>query len=457
MNNFFEVSFKTKIFETIKKFNMLKGTDTLVIGTSGGADSMAFLHFAHNNFKMNLISAHVNHALRGEEADNDELLVKNFCMENGIEFCSKKIDLKNEAKRLKIGLEEAGRMVRYEFFNELVKKQGAKERNSKIVTAHTLSDNIETFLLNFTRGSGLNGLCGIPPTRNRIIRPLINVSREEIEEYCRINSIKFVIDYTNLCADYTRNKFRLKIIPKLKKINPSLNNVATCLFENLRADNSFLENIAQKIFLDCKKTAGYDINIIGGLADSIKNRVIFKIFSEVGCKNAGSKHIKLLKNMIKNSSGAITLPGKINLQIKNNILIKFTINRNKPTIWEYDFCDINMLTEINKRFIIKKCAIREHLDDFDKNSKFGMLDLDKLPKNLKIRNKRPGDKFAPMNRNVNKNFKKFLNELKISIQNRHEIPVIAHKNEIIWAYKIGVSDKFKVDDSTKNVLIIFEE
>ena len=191
-----------KIRETIKKYNMIPDGATVVCAVSGGSDSMVLLNALNtlkNEYNFRLIAAHVNHGLRGESADRDENFVNGKCSEMGIEIRILRADVASLAKDSGTGLEECGRKVRYDFFNSL-------GENVIIATAHNLSDRVETFLFNFTRGSALRGLCSIPPVRDNIIRPLIDCSKEEILDFCQSYSIEYVTDETNSDVRYSRNR-----------------------------------------------------------------------------------------------------------------------------------------------------------------------------------------------------------------------------------------------------------
>lgn len=193
-----------KALSAVEKYNMLSPGAAVIAAVSGGADSMAMLLFLmkiSERYSLSLTVAHVNHGLRGEEARRDEEYVRSFCEKNSLRFEVLHADVAALAKQSGETCEECGRRVRYEFFESI-------DKNAKIATAHTASDNAETMLFNLARGSSLKGLCGIPPVRGNIIRPLIFCTREDIEVFCRENSLDFVTDSTNLTLDYSRNKIR---------------------------------------------------------------------------------------------------------------------------------------------------------------------------------------------------------------------------------------------------------
>ena len=242
-----------EVLTTIKKYNMINDGDKVVIGVSGGPDSITLLNVL-NKFKeklnIKIYVAHINHSIR-KEADEETEYVREFCKKIGVEFFFKKIDVEQEAKKLKIGTEEAGRNIRYAFFEEVAKKVGA----NKIATAHNSNDNAETVLMNIIRGTSISGLKGIEKMRdNKFIRPLIETTRDKIEEYCKIENLNPRYDKSNKENVYTRNKVRNLLIPYIQKeFNPNiieginrLSNIAT---EEERFLNSLVEEEYKRILI----------------------------------------------------------------------------------------------------------------------------------------------------------------------------------------------------------------
>mgnify|MGYP000253249413 FL=1 len=245
-----------KAYNAIEQERMLDKTEkneavNVLVALSGGADSMALLHFfiQHKN-KLGIVklsAAHINHMLRDDESERDENFVSEQCRALGIPLYLKKTDVAREAELSGEGLEEAGRRIRYDFFYEI-----ALKTSSVIATAHTLSDSIETVLLNQARGCGLKGLYGIPPVREvtvdgkvlKIIRPLIYCTRAEIEDFCRENGIRYVTDSTNSQTDFSRNRIRHIVVPSLKSINPDVESAFLRLMQHARQDGELLETLA---------------------------------------------------------------------------------------------------------------------------------------------------------------------------------------------------------------------
>ena len=438
---------------------MLSNTKLIVVGVSGGADSIALLHFTKNLCCENgikLIAAHINHGIRGKEAERDENFVKKTCLKWGIELFVKRENINELSKKMGLGLEECGRKVRYNYFLELCKGE-----NSKIATAHTLSDSIETVLLNITRGCGLKGLCGIPPVRGKIIRPFIEVSRSEIEEYCEENSLSFVNDSTNFTCDYTRNKIRHKVIPCLKEINPALEASFSRLISSISEDYAHLNFIAKKTFNSLKSENGFTVEKIKNLSGPIKKRVLLEILKYFGLNSPEYKDIELLEKLINGEINCFSFSKAYNIVIKNGILnISPVKNKKKePVLWEYKAGRTNILTEVKKTFIIDILNSKEDIDKVlkDRNLFKNSINLEIIEKkSLVFRNRRSGDYFCPLRRGLTKKLKKFFNEIKIPLEKRDSLPILSLGKDLVWIESIGVSEKYKIDENTKLIGLISE-
>lgn len=324
---------ENEVLKTIEKYNMIQKGDKIVIGVSGGPDSITLLNLL-NNFKeklnINIYVAHINHMIR-KEADEETEYVRDFCAGINVEFFCKKINVEEEAKKLKIGTEEAGRNIRYEFFEEIAKKNGA----NKIATAHNSNDNAETVLMNILRGSSISGLKGIEAVRdNKYIRPLIESSRDEIEEYCKTEKLEPRYDKTNKENIYTRNKIRNLLIPYIQKeFNPNiieginrLSNIAT---EEERFLNNIVENEYRRINItvNAKETvrcenkgeikAVLDLKEFNKLDSVIKSRLILYTISNIYGKTSGIEkiHIDDIIKLCNNNIGNKYLTPKKEIKI----------------------------------------------------------------------------------------------------------------------------------------------
>ncbi len=236
---------------------------TLVAGLSGGADSMALCHFlaVHRAvYGWELRAAHLNHCLRGEESLRDEAAVEAFCREMGVRLTVCREDVGEKARAEKRSLEDAGREARYALFLREAEQAAGEGKTPLILTAHTLSDDFETALFRLVRGSGMDGLCGIekerPLGKYTVFRPMLGVTRDEVERYCAENRLPYVTDSSNLSDGYARNRLRLKVVPELKAMNPSVEEAYRRLKENLLADRAYLGAGAEKLLREAEAGAG---------------------------------------------------------------------------------------------------------------------------------------------------------------------------------------------------------
>lgn len=301
---------KEEVLKTIETYNLIEKNDKIVIGVSGGPDSICLLHVLYGlkeKLGIEIVVAHVNHMLR-DVADLETEYVQSFCKKLGIECYVKKADILEISKTQKKGTEEVGRQVRYDFFDEVAKKTNS----NKIATAHNSNDRAETVILNILRGSGLSGLKGIEPIRdNKYIRPLINTDRQDIENYCNDNKLEPKYDKTNNENIYTRNKVRNIVIPYIKKeFNPNIIKTINRLSSLATEENEYLQAITKQEFenLLIEKTENIilDLHKFNSLNLVIKRRLILYTINEVLHTTNGIEKvniddiIKLCKNNIGN-------------------------------------------------------------------------------------------------------------------------------------------------------------
>ena len=317
---------KEKVLETIKKYNLIKDGDRLVLGVSGGPDSIAMLNILndikndkkqHMNF--DIIVAHVNHMIR-EEAIDDQKFVENFCKKIGVSFYAKSIDVQKIANNKKIGTEEAGRNARYEFFDEILENTNS----NKIAIAHNKNDKVETMIMNMLRGSGIAGLKGIEPIKNnKYIRPLIKCERFEIEQYCTVNNIDARIDRTNFENVYTRNKIRNVVIPYIKQeFNPNIIQTMDRLSELVKEEDEYLENTVKNkykelIIEEKEKQFVMDLKGFNKQEKVIKSRLLLYTISRLLGTTKGIEkiHIEDVIKLCNNNIGNKYLTPNKNIKI----------------------------------------------------------------------------------------------------------------------------------------------
>lgn len=315
-----------KVLNTIKRYEQIKSGDTIVVGVSGGPDSICLLNVLknlQNELKINIVVAHINHMIR-KEADSETVFVQDFCEQRDIKCFVKKADVLQIAKEKKLGTEEAGRKIRYDFFEEVKNIVGG----NKIATAHNANDNAETVLMNFLRGSGSTGLKGIEPIRdNKLIRPIIECTRQEIEQYCNEKGLNPKYDKTNQENIYTRNKIRNMLIPYIQEnFNPNIIETINRMSNLIATDEMYFKSIVKQSYKETfisrtEKEIILDLKKFNVLEKVIKSRLIIYTINELlGTTNGIEKiHIEDVIKLCKNNIGNKYLtPNKnIKIMIKN--------------------------------------------------------------------------------------------------------------------------------------------
>ena len=316
-----------RVLETIEKYNLIDNGDRLVLAVSGGPDSICMLDILNKiknsrklGYDFQIFVAHVNHMIR-EEAKQDEEYVRNFCNKNDIDFYSKSIDVRKIANNSKIGTEEAGRKVRYDFFEEVLNMSNVKA--NKIAIAHNKNDKIETIIMNILRGSGITGLKGIDAKRGKYIRPLIECERLEIENYCEMNKLQPRIDKTNFENIYTRNKIRNIIIPYIKQeFNPNIIETLDRLSELVKEEEAFIEKYVKTKYSEIliqenTNEIVLDLRKFNALEKVIKSKILLYTISRIFGSSKGIEkiHIEDIIKLCSNNVGNKYLTPNKNIKV----------------------------------------------------------------------------------------------------------------------------------------------
>lgn len=452
-----------KVEDTIKRFNMLCKGDKIVVGLSGGPDSLVLVHLLYRlreKYSLDVWAAHLNHCIRGEEAKEEEKWVKRFAYNLGIPILSDCIDVPLLARKKGIGLEFAARQARYSFLEHVANEIGA----DKIAMGHTASDQAETVLMRLIRGSGIDGLAGIPPVRGRIIRPLIQVFRWEVEEYCKIYNLSPREDSSNKDFSFLRNRIRFKLIPYLSgQYNPCIVEILSHTADLLRIDKGFLEEIAakaQKKVIKRKTDREIVINAKNFFQQhlSLQRRVVRNIIQELkgGLEGIEYEHIfKILS--LKKTSGTkmVDLPTSLQV-IKQYDEIIF--RKGRPSSPDFSaYLNVPGKTTLPQLNITLEAKILSRRPArFSQDKKQVYLDLDKLQNShsLFIRPRKEGDKFKPLGMKGEKKLKDFFIDLKVPRYQRDKIPILLSGDKIVWVVGYRMDDRFKVEENTKRVLKI---
>ena len=434
------IGIESKIERVIAGWKMLPEGCTVIAGLSGGADSLALTHFLfqrQERYGIRLVAAHVNHGLRGEEGDGDEDFVRSWCGRVGIPLQVLRSDVRKEAEQNRMGIEEYGRKLRYEFFASLLETP-----EDRIATAHTLSDSLETVLFRIAKGTGLKGLCGIPTVRGSIVRPLAEVTRAEVEEYCAYYGLKFVTDSSNADTRYERNRIRHEVIPQLKQLNPEFEKAAGHMIAQLREDYSFLERAAEGLANRARVDVGmYRIDCLSGEPDAVLARALLQIAADCGAGRMEYERVQELAACVRKGSGSLFLPGGIQCVCRGNTL--FVLPEQKRIgAWSVPFQMPE--TKLPDGRILQIVQIPLESDknpDKINNLLFNnRINYDTMINNILVRNRREGDSFRPAGRGVTKTLKKLFNEAKIPPWQRDRLVILEQGGEIVWVEGFGASE-----------------
>ena len=420
-----------KLVSAVERHRMIPEGAYVVAGVSGGADSMALLHFLSRIEGIRLLAAHVNHGLRGAEADRDEGFVRDWCAAHGIALEILHADVARLAREQKQGIEECGRAVRYHFFEKLAGTDG------RIATAHTLSDSVETVIYHLATGTAAAGLCGIPPVRGNIIRPLIGITRREVEEYCEYYSIPFQTDSTNFSREYARNRIRLDIVPVLRELNPAAEQAIGRMTEAVSQDNAYLDGLALESLEQASRWNGYAVDRLRELADPVLARAVREIIGRTGRVRLSAEQLLGAVRLVREGQGALSVAGGVNLRVENGYFFAVPSRKNE---WIFPFIPPQTLTGDGRTVIIRMLP-REDRGKIHNLLSQNVIDYAIISDTAVIRTRRPGDSFRPAGRGVTKSLKKLFNEMGIPPSARDSLVILEQEGEILWIEGIGPSER----------------
>ncbi len=439
-----------KIDDAVGAWNMLPRGCTVVVGLSGGADSIALTHYLLSRaekWKFHLVAAHVNHGLRGEEADRDERFVRDFCGRFGITLRVLRTDVCAAAREKSLGIEECGREIRYSFFRSLCGPEG------RIATAHTLSDCAETVLMNLAKGAGARGLCGIPPVRGNIVRPLIGVTRAEVERYCSLFGLGFVTDSTNLTDGFGRNKLRLRAVPVFREINPAFEQAVERTTQILRCDEDYLEGQAERCLDEAAlPSGGYRLDLLRKAPRAVLLRAVAAAAGKVGRSRLGFDQILSVERVILTGSGASTMAGNIRCFASGGIFFVEKQSAARPVFWSVPLSPGETKLPDGRKLVLRP----ENLPELKNKSKINNLLFNNLVNydtiintDGLVRSRRPGDAYRPAGRGVTKTLKKLFNEAGVPPEERCVRAVLECGGKIVWVEGFGVSQEACVSENSR--------
>ncbi|WP_339060680.1 tRNA lysidine(34) synthetase TilS [Tepidibacillus marianensis] len=444
---------------TIESNHMISDVRPIVVGVSGGPDSMALLHILSNMVKNTLIVAHLNHQFRDQEAKKDAQLVKNYCNEMGIEVVINEYDVPKYMKANKLGAEEAARKIRYQFYLDVAKKWNA----GYVALGHHANDQAETIIMRIIRGTGSHGLSGIPYKRNfeglSLIRPLLDTTREEIEHFVAEHSIPYRIDQSNYSTKFFRNKIRLNILPTLLEYNEKLITHLSQMAKVNQAEDQYLRKKAEEFLEQNLVSNGnyiYSMHVsqLQHVDIALQRRVIHLILTYLNLKEEFNyQHIEKVIYLIQQSypSKSLDLPGlRVYREYEKVIFSTLTEQEITPYAYELPIPGVVEIPQIKKQF---RAFISEQ-----KRELAGLWDIfdGQLIKGKKIiiRTRKDGDRIQIKGMNGSKKVKDIFIDQKIPKEWRKRLPIIEVDGEILWIPGVKQSSLMRVTETTTLFLYI---
>ena len=430
------------VLRTARQYGMLQ-SGSVLLGLSGGADSMSLLHVLlsmRKEFGFSLEAAHVNHGLRGAESDADEAFVRQICAAWDVPLHVLHTDVAAQAAETGEGLEECGRRIRYAFFKSLTA--------GEIATAHTADDNAETVLLHLTRGSGLTGLCGIAPVRGRVIRPLLFCTREAVETYCAAEHIPFVTDSSNLTDDYARNRVRRHILPQLREVNPSVVDAVTRCAETLRSENAYLDEQTDALLSAASRTFGYSAAVLLQSHPALRERAVQK-FLAYAMEAFPQKHHVQAVSALLDSGGCVQTEKNVTACVHGGVLY---LDRPTRPAWTARVENGEAALPFGRAKI--QITDAENIQNIHKRDLANCLCCDTIHGDLFFRSRLAGDCMTRTHSDCRKPMKKLLAELGVPAPYRMDVPILTDGTRILWAQGIGCDASLAVTPSSEKIMRI---
>jgi len=461
-------SLREQVRGTIRRYQMLQTGQRVLVAVSGGADSVGLLHLLHSfseELGIELAVAHLNHKLRGEQADQDEAYVRRLCRDLGVPCYVASQDVAKRAREAGLSVEEAGRCARYEYFSTLAEQHGF----TRVALGHTASDRVETLLINLLRGTGLYGLRSIPPVRGIFVRPLIATRREAVAEYCRQQGLKPRCDRTNLeTSDFLRNKIRLELLPLLDEEYSE--DPHRALLRVVRAAEEELAWTEPLVKQEFKEVASVEVGSVKldrtrlrelppGLQHRLLRRAIVELLG--AATNVGEVHYEALRELIdEGQTGAeLHLPGKVLARIGYTELELITGERaqhqprcDEPWCYELSVPGATEIPEVGMLVCAELLPDRPS-DLGDVAGGHIVVDADIVGSKLYVRNRQRGDCMQPLGMGGHKKVQDLFVDEKVPQQQRDCIPlVVDNQGRIIWAVGLRMGEQFRVTKDTTKFL-----
>lgn len=451
-----ENSILANIRGTIKKHSMLSGGETVLTGLSGGPDSVCLfqlLHKLRDEFMLKLHAVYIDHGLRPDETPAEIAFCKKMCEGLSVTFIVRAIDVKAYAKGFGLNKQDAARELRYRAFDETAFEIKA----DKIALGHNADDQIETFFMRIFRGSGPKGIAGIPPVRGKIIRPLIETERRDIEQFLEENRINYIVDSSNLKEDYLRNKIRLSFLPEVKRINPDIIGAMSRTMEIFREEEKFFDILVTKTLMKLisRKTDAHIelfLSPMESMEKVILRRVLRRAIDETkGLRGVGFVHIEDIMDLIRQGRHGDRLYLPKGLRVIKNYATLVMTSETPVKIGTY-VLNVPGEVVIRETKTVIKASVAEKAEDYGNGKSVILLDADKATLPLAVRARADGDYFYPMGFGKRKKLQDFFVDEKVPRDERDSIPVVAAGDDIVWIAGYRADERFRVTEQTKRFI-----
>ncbi|MGD2244961.1 MAG: tRNA lysidine(34) synthetase TilS [Candidatus Aminicenantes bacterium] len=447
-----------KVKKTIRDHGLFHKEDKILIAYSGGADSTALLHLLlelQKEWPLELFLGHFNHRLR-QSAEADERFVRDAARKLSLPLFIGRGDVRSRARAMKQNIEETGRQLRYEFLNQKATEVGG----AKIATGHTLTDQAETLLMRLMRGSGLRGLAGIyPVVDERLVRPLLEVEREDIEAYLKEKKIAFRMDESNFDRRFLRNRIRLELLPYIRKnFEPAIVRQLGRMASIIREEDTLLDEMAREKTKQAVKKRSHGVSLdrlsLSSVPRALARRVVRNFISELrgSLRRISFEDVESILNLDEGKEYSLKEDVVLRREA-NQIILK---KKAAPVQYGYGWGGkgILELRELGLKFKGKKMT-RENVSSLCSDDRIRVfIDFEKLRFPLTVRSRREGDRYHPLGAPGRKKVKEIFRSKGIPLAERERHPVFLSGNEIVWILGLPVSERFKIEKETKNIFEI---
>ncbi len=447
-----------KVLSTIKKYAMLRGGEKILVGLSGGPDSVCLLYILcclKDSLSLDLNALYIDHGLRPDETKGEIEFCRRQSEELSVDFLTRSIDVQTYAREHGFSVQEAARELRYQTFEHVMHDVKAKI----IALGHTMDDQLETFFIRFFRGSGPKGLSGIPPVRGMIIRPLLEIDREDIEEFLAEKGIAFIIDSSNLKKDYFRNRLRLSFIPEIKKLTPHIVETISRMMDILREEERYFDIVVTKTLMKLisRKTntrIELFLSPLEAMDRVILRRVLRRAIDETrGLRGIAFIHIENIIDLVKNGTQGdrLYLPrGLRAIKDYSTLILTSEVPKKLSSITLSVPGDV-VLKEIGA---VIKASIENKVEKYGNGKTTAVFDAGKTGTELNIRARENGDFFYPMGFGKRKKLQDYFVDEKVPRDERDAVPIVVRGNDIVWIAGYRGDERFKVSESTESFLKI---